>query len=314
MRFDLTSSVVSWSPRRARKLTLQTLAAFAVAWAVSLGMNTGQALSNPGGDEQTLFSLTNQDRTSNGVPSLAQNGTLFAIARNSPNSATCGFSMAGRSQDMMNRNYFAHYILNCKNPGTPTTNKLVFNIMQSDGISYLSAGENIGWTAGSESASPDNINNAFMNSPEHRANILNRNFNQAGMGVAGGTTSDTCCAGASTIMYTEIFRQVSTSAPKPPPPPPPPPPTSKPPSTQSSPKPPVLRTSPPPVVVPRNSPAPSPKAPAIIVKTPSEPSPSPSPSAKPTGGHGAEVRAQSSQGQSLIELVVNLVLKNLLNI
>ena len=307
--FDISSRLVG-TGRRRWTLAARTAAALLAALSVFFGAANTLAF-DPTSDEQTLFSLTNQDRTSNGVPALTQNAQMFSIARNAPNTV-CGYTIDGRSQDMMNRNYFSHYILNCLNPGTPSTNKLVFNILQAYGISYLSAGENIGWTAGSEASAADNINNAFMNSPEHRANILNANYNQIGIGAAQGTAADTCCAGSSTFMFTEIFRQAPSSAPPPPPPPPPAPKPSPTPIRTTQP-PPVLNTAPPPSTIIRNSPAPSAPPPPQQAPTPNVPSPVPSPT--PTATQGAEVTSSSAnQPQGLIELVVDLVLKNLLNI
>src|SRR5205807_9085430 len=92
----------------------------------------------------------------------------------------CGFTVAGRAYDMIQRNYFSHPILNCGG-------QYVFNMMQADGVGYRSAGENIGWSSnsGGASSSASYINNAFMNSPEHRANLLNASYTHVGMGSDG---------------------------------------------------------------------------------------------------------------------------------
>ncbi len=65
-----------------------------------------------GSADGALFSLTNQDRSSNGVRSLGGNGTLGGIGEGSRYNG-CGFAVNGRSDDMIQRNYFAHPILNC---------------------------------------------------------------------------------------------------------------------------------------------------------------------------------------------------------
>jgi uncharacterized protein YkwD len=46
-------------------------------------------------------------------------------------------------------------------------------------------GENIAWGSGSL-ATPRSIMRAWMNSPGHRANILNRRFREIGVGIAKG--------------------------------------------------------------------------------------------------------------------------------
>src|ERR1700737_1063198 len=125
-----------------------------------------------GGQDGQLFSLTNQDRASNGVGSLRGNGTLGAIGENA--SYHCGgMTVQGRAQDMINRNYFSHTILGC--------GQNVFAMMHAFGVNYSSAGENVGWVSG---GGADYINNQFMNSPDHRSNILNPNYTDLGVGSA----------------------------------------------------------------------------------------------------------------------------------
>lgn len=275
-------------------LITTTLAAAAVA-AWQLGATPVAAFS-AGTDEQQLFSLTNQDRTSNGVAALTWNNTLGGIARANPNSSVCGFTIYGRSQDMVNRNYFSHTICGSNN---------VFNVMNADGVGYYSAGENIGWTTAAESASADSINTAFMNSSEHRANILNSAFRQIGIGAAGGTSADTCCGGSSEVMYTEDFIQPTSSQP----PPPPPSPKPKPPPPPPPPPPPTYVPQPQPT---RNSPAPPlPSAAPVITPSPNLPAASPTPSPG-TGASGVEVQQTSAQ-PGLFELVVNRILQAFLN-
>ena len=45
---------------------------------------------------------------------------------------------------------------------------------------FHTAGENIAWNQ----RSPEQVTNDWMNSPGHRENIMNRNFNYIGFGVA----------------------------------------------------------------------------------------------------------------------------------
>ena len=85
-----------------------------------------------------------------------------------------GIEVNGRSDDMIQRNYFAHPILGC--------GQLVFSMMSAFGVHYKSAGENIGWVSGegSATAAADYINGAFMNSPDHRSNILDGQLHRDG--------------------------------------------------------------------------------------------------------------------------------------
>ena len=114
-----------------------------------------------GGAAGTQFSLINQDRAANGVASLAYSASLARVAQY-------------RAQDMLNRNYFSHY--------DPSTGQLAFvGLLRLWGIPYTTAGENIAWSTNPSMAG---INTMFMNSPEHRANILKAAYHWVGLGVA----------------------------------------------------------------------------------------------------------------------------------
>ena len=73
-----------------------------------------------------------------------------------------------KSRDMAVNNYFSH---NSPTYGSP------FEMMQSLGINYRTAGENI-----AKNTSVKGAHTAFMNSSGHRANILNQNFRKIGLG------------------------------------------------------------------------------------------------------------------------------------
>ena len=114
-----------------------------------------------GGAAGVQFSLINQDRAANGLASLAYSASLARVAQY-------------RAQDMLNRNYFSHY--------DPSTGQLAFvGLLRLWGIPYTTAGENIAWSTNPSMAG---INTMFMNSPEHRANILKAAYHRVGVGVA----------------------------------------------------------------------------------------------------------------------------------
>jgi uncharacterized protein YkwD len=118
-------------------------------------------VSPVGGAAGVEFSLVNQDRAANGVASLRFGGALARVAQY-------------RAQDMLNRGYFSHY--------DPATGQLAFAaLMHLWGIPYMTAGENIAWSTNPSMAE---INTMFMNSPDHRANILKGAYHQVGIGVA----------------------------------------------------------------------------------------------------------------------------------
>ena len=123
--------------------------------------NTGTTIStNMNSDEKEVFELINKQRVQNGLSPLKDNSELQRVARI-------------KAQDMVNNNYFSH---------TSPTYGSPFDMMKSFKISYNTAGENI---AGNSSNS-DAVT-AWMNSPGHRANILNSSFNQTGIGAVKGS-------------------------------------------------------------------------------------------------------------------------------
>jgi uncharacterized protein YkwD len=206
--------------RRSWRRAATTAVYFVVLTGVTIAALHAVANSTPvradGTADADLFSLTNQDRTSNGVRSLNGNATLGGIGEGSRYNG-CGFAVNGRSVDMIQRNYFSHLILNCGG-------QYVFSMMQAFGVRYSSAGENIGWnTYGDAGTAASQINSAFMNSPDHRANILNGNYTDLGIGSANsGAAAFTGGGGSYTgaWMFSEEFAQLSSSRPPPPPPPP----------------------------------------------------------------------------------------------
>ncbi|MFN2466219.1 MAG: CAP domain-containing protein [Candidatus Dormibacteria bacterium] len=152
--------------------------------------------------ETQMFNLVKQDRAANGQPPVVFNPALSAIARDG-NITACGLVVHGRSQDMLDRNYFGHPIPPC---GT-----LVFPSLSSAGFSYSSAGENIAWNNTSpQSTSVDQANTDLMNSPGHRANILGA-YNQVGIGVVAASGGYQGYNGA--VIYTQIFLQGPLPAP-----------------------------------------------------------------------------------------------------
>lgn len=107
--------------------------------------------------EQRALELLNADRRVNGLPALRLNGTLVVLAEN-------------YGKDMIKRGYFSHYNPEGQSP---------FDRMRSYGLNYRYAGENLAINTNVEAAQ-----RALMNSPGHRANILNPNYTEVGVGVS----------------------------------------------------------------------------------------------------------------------------------
>jgi uncharacterized protein YkwD len=88
-------------------------------------------------------------------------------------------SAMGHSRDMMVHNYFGHNSLTGR---TPAQRMMHMGAPCSNGCEL---GENIAWVSGAAST-PAAVVQAWMNSPGHRANILDPVFHYEGLGVAEG--------------------------------------------------------------------------------------------------------------------------------
>lgn len=106
--------------------------------------------------EQQVVDLTNKERAKYGLPPLKVDLALSKVARE-------------KSRDMAVNHYFSH---NSPTYGSP------FDMMRKFGISYTAAGENIA----KGQRTPQEVVAAWMNSPGHRANILNKNYTHIGVG------------------------------------------------------------------------------------------------------------------------------------
>ncbi len=76
---------------------------------------------------------------------------------------------------MIVRNYFSHQI--------PPDGHTVFDVMSNAGYCYNLAGENIGWNNYPDDQATAEIQTMFMNSPDHRANILGPAWDVVGIGA-----------------------------------------------------------------------------------------------------------------------------------
>lgn len=109
--------------------------------------------------EAEMVKLVNQERTNRGIRPLVTDDRLRNVAR-------------AHSEDMFKRGYFSHVDPDGHDP---------FFRMEAAGINFLTAGENLAYAPSLTLAF-----NGLMNSPDHRANILNPDFGKIGIGVADG--------------------------------------------------------------------------------------------------------------------------------
>ncbi|MGC9599566.1 MAG: CAP domain-containing protein [Minisyncoccia bacterium] len=107
-----------------------------------------------------LVDSTNQARAAADLPALRESGLLDAAAQEKAN-------------DMVTNNYFAH---------TSPSGLTPWYWFQNVGYQFAVAGENLAV----DFADSSDVTNAWLNSPEHRANIMNAGFSEIGMATAQG--------------------------------------------------------------------------------------------------------------------------------
>lgn len=107
-------------------------------------------------EAEAVLKLVNNERAKAGLKPLSLSGKLTNIA-------------VMKSKDMAEKGYFDH---TSPTYGTP------FEMLQQFGVHYKTAGENI--AAGQRT--PEEVMNSWMNSSGHRANILNANYTEIGIG------------------------------------------------------------------------------------------------------------------------------------
>jgi uncharacterized protein YkwD len=153
------------------------LGALAVSGSIALMAGAPAEAVSPRDAANQLFALTNIDRTSNGRPALARDPRLGTVAE-------------ARSQDMITRDYFSHQI--------PPNDTTVVDILESLGVPFKIAGENIAWNNANDFATVQSAGEDFIRSPHHRENLLDDRWDRMGTGVAEGSGKK---------MYTVVFMQ-----------------------------------------------------------------------------------------------------------
>ena len=121
-------------------------------------------------EESKILQLVNAERSKAGAKALVSSGDCTRLARM-------------KSKDMADKNYFGH-----QSPtyGSP------FDMLKSNKITYMYAGENIAMNQSADAAFK-----AWMNSEGHKKNILNPNFTELGVGIAP--------KGNGSYIYTQLF-------------------------------------------------------------------------------------------------------------
>ncbi|KKP64330.1 MAG: hypothetical protein UR61_C0048G0003 [candidate division WS6 bacterium GW2011_GWE1_34_7] len=109
---------------------------------------------------QQVISLTNSDRTSRGLKGLSVDSKLMQAAIN-------------KARNMFAEQYWSHYGPNGETP---------WQFIRAQGYSYVYAGENLG----KGFTDVQKLNQAWLESSSHRANILKPQYNEIGVAVMDG--------------------------------------------------------------------------------------------------------------------------------
>jgi uncharacterized protein YkwD len=250
-----TEDPIVLSTRPTLRLPLAALA-LAIALALLLPVTAFAWGTNAfsSSSEQDLFQLTNQARAAAGRKALHWDNRLAALAR-------------ARAKDMIVRNYFAHQI--------PPDGHTVFDVMSNVGYCFNLAGENIGWNNYPDDQATGEIQTMFMNSPDHKQNILGPAWDVVGIGAYKGPDGKKMWA----VVFADKCGSVAP-APKPKP---------------AKPKPPVKPAPTKPRQAPAPGPSATPLASAAPVPTPSlRLPPSAAPGSTPVASGEVAVAAGSS--------------------
>jgi uncharacterized protein YkwD len=133
-----------------------------------------------------LLSSTNSQRASNGAGALTLNNQLNAAAQ-------------AKANDMVNRDYWSH--------NTPDGHE-PWVFIDAQGYQYTKAGENLAY--GFSSSNETVI--GWMNSPSHKANLIDKAFTEVGFGFA--NSANFVGTGNETIVVAHYAKPV-TAAPAP---------------------------------------------------------------------------------------------------
>jgi uncharacterized protein YkwD len=160
-----------------RARTILTTLALAATWA--LASSASAAASCPNADaqaedlstsqlESSVTCLINEERTSRGLRPVQSDSTLRQAA-------------LGHTSDMVSESYFSH-----TSPDGDTFLDRITKTGYTRGARRWLVGENLVWGSGGLS-SPGALVTSWMNSQEHRENLLRSRFRQVGVAAVHGT-------------------------------------------------------------------------------------------------------------------------------
>jgi uncharacterized protein YkwD len=139
----------------------------------------------PVGDDSDILVLTNKERLALSLEPLLPNSVLDVVA-------------GERADDLFDNQYFAH-----ESPD----GKSAVDLAQNIGYAYSLIGENL---ALGDFGDEQGIVTAWMNSPGHKANILNAHYKELGVAIKAGVYN-----GEDNIIAVQVFGSPLANCPKP---------------------------------------------------------------------------------------------------
>jgi hypothetical protein len=133
--------------------------------------------------KESIISLANKDRGSQGLQPLRENSKLADAAIH-------------KASDMINKNYFAH---------TSPEGLTPWHWIDGEKYDYNYAGENLAM----DFTAAEKMNDAWMASPTHRANIMNSKYKDIGVGIVRGVIDN-----HETIAVVQMFGSGDKSSPQ----------------------------------------------------------------------------------------------------
>lgn len=131
-------------------------------------------------EEYKLVELANRKRVMNGLKPLMIDSSLY-------------FAATAKAKDMIDKNYFDHFSPSGKSP---------WDFINNAGYEYQTAGENLAM----DFRTSEGTNTAWMNSPAHRDNILDSDFENIAIAVIHGKIDN-----HDTDLVVEMFGKRSSS-------------------------------------------------------------------------------------------------------
>lgn len=139
--------------------------------------------------DEKVIALVNAQRTAHGLAPLSEQRTLDVIA-------------ASRSEDLIKRNYFDHFDPTGHLDANGHRPAAVQELLDRNGVPYTEVGENLLRNVDYllDTNTPKQAVDAWMNSQEHRDNILHASYTATGVGIAAEDSG-----GSLRVVITQVF-------------------------------------------------------------------------------------------------------------